>query len=331
MSRKIILKNFQSPGDILMLTAAVRDLKTAFPEWKIDVRTSVPEIWENNPHLSQLSEDDPKAEIVECDYPLIHKSNDYPYHFIHGFRMFLESHFNIKIPQGKFKGEIFLSDEEKIWMSQIEEIGVKNKFWIMMAGGKYDYTAKWWNPLEYQKVVDHFKNKITFVQCGERSHFHPKLNNTINLIGKTGTRQFIRLMYHSIGVVCPVTFAMHLSVAVESKFGIQNRPTVVIAGGREPTSWEAYPNHRFLSLSGALKCCADGGCWKSRCTKVGDKDDKENENLCEFPIQINFDIKNPEENFSKKLLIPKCMDMIKANNVIESIESYYIGGILEYN
>jgi ADP-heptose:LPS heptosyltransferase len=330
MSRKIILQNFQSPGDVMMLTSAVRDLKKTFPEWKIDVRTSTMEIWENNPYLTKLDENDTKVEIIKCDYPLINKSNSHPYHFIHSFRMFIEDYLKVKIPQGEFKGEIFLSDEEKTWISQVEEIGIKNKFWIIMSGGKYDFTAKWWNPLEHQKVVDYFKNKITFVQCGESDHFHPKLNNVINLIGKTNTREFIRLMYHSVGVISPITFAMHLAVAVESKYNLKNRPAVIIAGGREPAQWEAYPHHRFLSLNGALTCCSNGGCWKSRCTKVGDKDDKD-QDLCEFPVEINFKIKNPAENFSKNLLIPKCMDMIKAEDVIKAVESYYIGGILEYN
>ena len=41
--RKLILRNFQSPGDIVMLTAAVRDLHRAHPgEFLTDVRTSFP-------------------------------------------------------------------------------------------------------------------------------------------------------------------------------------------------------------------------------------------------------------------------------------------------
>jgi len=333
MSRKILIENFQSPGDTLMLTAAVRDLKRARPDWKIGVNTSAPEIWENNPRISQLERNDNGIELVKADYPLIDQSDNLPYHFIHGFRMFLESRLGIRIPQGEFKGEIFLSEEEKIWPSKADEFCGKTPFWILMAGGKYDYTAKWWNPLEYQKVVDHFKNKIIFVQCGESHHFHPKLKNVINLVGKTNAREFIRLMYHAVGVVSPVTYAMHLSSAVESKHNLKSRPAIIIAGGREPTHWEAYPNHRFLSLVGALKCCAGGGCWKSRCTKVGDKDEKDLKDLCEFPVEIDFNIKSPSEDFYKKLTIPKCMDMIKAEDVIRSIEYYYEkeSGILKFN
>ena len=53
---KVIFRNFLSPGDIMMLTAAVRDLKLSFPNFEIDVRTSCSEIWENNPYLTPLDE-----------------------------------------------------------------------------------------------------------------------------------------------------------------------------------------------------------------------------------------------------------------------------------
>lgn len=143
---------------------------------------------------------------------------------------------------------------------------------------------------------------------------------TVNLVGRTDTRQFVRLMYHADGVVCPVTFAMHLAAAVETKPGKpRNRAAVVIAGGREPAQWEAYPHHQYFSTNGALSCCDNGGCWKSRCQTVGDSDEKDR-NLCLFPIQV-----------SPELRIAKCMEMISAEDVIRRIEMYYEGGALKYN
>ena len=197
-----------------------------------------------------------------------------------------------------------------------------------MAGGKYDYTAKWWNPTYYQQVVDHFKGKIVFVQCGEKNHFHPPVKNTINLIGKTNLRQYIRLMYHSIGVISPVTFAMHLAVGTGNPHGLKNRPAIVLAGGREPAQWEQYPHHRFLSNNGSLPCCDNGGCWKSRCTTVGDGDSKDTNELCLFPIDTGF--KTSVNGSDKNVIVPKCLNMIKPHHVIEAIESYYEGGVLEY-
>ena len=315
---KYIFKNYQSPGDIVMLTAAVRDLKLSHPEIEVDVDTACPELWENNPHLTKGIE----GKIIKADYPLIHESNEGQHHFIHAFRLFLEDKLNLRIKPTKFKGDIHISDEEKGWTSQLEDMGIKDRFWIINAGGKYDFTAKWWSLISYQKVIDHFKGKITFVQVGQKDHWHPKLHGVVDLIGKTDLRQLIRLVYHSSGVITGVSLLMHLSAAIESKHGLLNRPGVVIAGGREPVQWEAYPHHRYLAVNGAMTCCDNGGCWKSRCQLVGDGDKKDKEELCLHPVELRT--KPP-------IRIPKCMDMIKADDVIRAIQTYYTGGVLEFN
>ncbi len=73
---KVIFRNFLSPGDIVMLTAAVRDLKLSYPEIQVDVRTSAEAIWENNPYLTKLDEEDSEVNIIKAEYPLIHSSNE---------------------------------------------------------------------------------------------------------------------------------------------------------------------------------------------------------------------------------------------------------------
>jgi len=311
---RLILRNFQSPGDVLMLTAAIRALHVTYPgRFVTDVRTSVPALWENNPFITPLNEEQ-DVRVIDMQYPLVHESNESPYHFIHGFAQYLERQLSLRIPLKAFKGDIHISSLEKSWMSQVEELGFRERFWIIVAGGKYDFTAKWWNPAWYQEVVDHFRGKVQFVQCGEASHWHPRLENVIDLVGKTDIRQFIRLMYHADGVVCPVTFAMHLAAAVETKPGRRrNRACVVIAGGREPPHWEAYPHHQFISTNGALDCCDNGGCWKSRCQPVGDGDMKD-QDLCAYPVDLRSDLR-----------IPRCMHMITPDDVIRRIELYMEG------
>jgi hypothetical protein len=322
--RKLILTCSLCPGDIVMLTAAVRDLHLAHPgKFLTDVRTTAGHLWENNPYVTPLADDDPEAEVVPMRYDLIHQSNEGAYHFIHGYARHLEDVLGVRVPVTRFCGDIHLSDEEKGWMSQVEEepIGWRGEFWILMAGGKYDYTAKWWDPGRYQQVVDHFAGRIRFVQCGEAGHFHPRLNGVIDLVGKTDTRQFVRLMYHASGVICPVTFAMHLAAAVEVPPGRpKNRACVVIAGGREPSQWEKYGHHRFLETNGALWCCDNGGCWKARCRPLGDGDEKDRpENLCVDPVAVSPDVS-----------IGRCMDLITADDVIRAVELYYRGGALRY-
>src|SRR6202795_1397626 len=82
--RKLILKNFQSPGDTVMLTAAVRDLHACYPnQFLTDTRTPCPALWENNPYITPLDENAADVEVIDCEYPLINQSNELPYHFVH--------------------------------------------------------------------------------------------------------------------------------------------------------------------------------------------------------------------------------------------------------
>jgi ADP-heptose:LPS heptosyltransferase len=316
--KQLILRNFQSPGDIVMLTAAVRDLHLTYPsQFVTDVRTSCPAIWENNPYLTPLSEDDTSIEIVDCEYPLINQSNSAPYHFIHGFIAHLNERLGLCIRPTVFRGDVHISPLEKTWFSQVEEIvHWPQPFWIVVAGGKRDYTIKWWHPSRFQQVIDYFRGRILFVQVGESEHVHPPLRNVIDLRGKTDLRQLIRLVYHAQGVLCPVTLLMHLAAAIETKPDASiNRPCVVVAGGREPPHWEAYPHHQFLHRVGALRCCESGGCWKSRVVPLGDGDEKDRpENCC---VDVIGDL-------------PRCMDLITAKDVIRAIEVHFNGGAVSY-
>ena len=316
--KKLILRNLQSPGDVVMLTAAVRDLHRSYPgQFLTDVRTSCPALWENNPWLTPLNEHADDVEIIECQYPLIHSSNTAPYHFIHGFIEFLNVCLGLRIRPTEFKGDIHISPMERSWISQAEEIIGRNlPFWIIATGGKFDFTAKWWDPARFQQVVDHFLGKILFIQVGEDGHYHPPLNGVVNLVGKTDLRQLVRLVYHAQGIVTPVSLLMHLAAAVEVRNGDpKNRPCVVVAGGREPSHWEAYPHHQFIHTNGSLPCCDNGGCWKSRVLPLGDGDEKDRpENLC-------VDVVGK---------LPHCMDMIKPADVIRRIETYFEGGVVRY-
>ena len=301
-----------------MLTAAVRDLHLCYPgRFATDVRTPCQELWLNNSYLTPLSETDAEVRLVDCHYPLIHQSNQRPFHFIHAFIAYLNEQLGLNIQPTVFRGDIHLSDEERSWNSQVQQIcGDDRPYWIVASGGKFDFTNKWWEIARYQEVVDQLQEKILFVQVGQPDHHHPALRGVIDLRGCTGLRHLIRLVYHAQGVLCPVTSLMHLAAAVPTR---PDRPAaracVVVAGGREPTHWEAYPHHQFIHTIGALPCCQTGGCWKSRVLPLGDGDEKDlPENLC----------------LNVAGTLPKCMDMITAEEVIRRIELYFWGGSISF-
>jgi len=316
MPEKLILRNHQSPGDIVMLTAAVRDLHRCYPgRFLTDVRTSCPDLWLGNPWLTPLEESDPEAKVIECHYPIIHKSNTTPYHFLFGFIEYLNDVLGLRIQPTEYRGDIYLLPEEKEWFARVEEAnGRARPYWLFASGGKFDYTIKWWAVDRYEKVVEHFRGRIEFVQVGESHHQHPAVPGAIDLRGRTNLRQLVRLMYHAQGAVSAVSLLMHLAAAVEVKPGMpKNRPCVVIAGGREPPHFTAYPHHQFIHTVGALRCCDNGGCWKSRTLPLGDGDPKDGE-LCVDVVGS----------------LPRCMDMITVDEVIRRVAMYFEGGALTY-
>ena len=56
-------------------------------------------------------------------------------------------------------------------------------------------------PGRYQASVDHFRERIDFVQVGESHHRLPPIRGAVDLRGATTLRQLVRLMDHAQGAV----------------------------------------------------------------------------------------------------------------------------------
>lgn len=293
--RKIILRQGQSPGDILTFTRAVGDLKESYPEWQIDVRTPCPEIWENNPRLTPLKEN--KAEVFDIGYDEINDCHWRQQHWTDAFRHDLEKKLGVPIKKTGIYPELWISDLEKSWINQVEtEFGWKGPFWLLNAGRKQDNELKQYH--QWQNFVNifnqYFKRRVKLIQIGHADHIHPKLEGVLNLIGKTDTRQLIRLAYWAKGTIGPLSFQYVISAAFR-------QPAVVICGGKEDIRWHLYPHIRYLYTNGCLDCCEFGGCWLG-----GDK------GQCKH-------LKNG---------IPKCFEMIKPHHILDAVKMYYDGGKL---
>jgi ADP-heptose:LPS heptosyltransferase len=313
----LILKNYQAPGDIVMLTAALRDLHLSHPgRYTTAVETHYPELFQHNPYVVCRSKLPTDCLTLDCEYrSFMTFANSIPVHFLHGFIHDINVKLKLNIRLTKFAGDIHLSPAETEHRPSFPAVPeLPHHYWVLIAGGKPDITVKWWSARRYQEVVDHFRGRISFAQVGREDHGHPPIKGAIDLRGRTTLRQLIHLIHHSQGVLCPVTLAMHLAAAVPSADGrIGGRPCVVVAGGREPPHWVAYPHHQFIHTVGALWCCTRGGCWKSRTRPLNDGHDLDmSRHLC-------VDVRGE---------LPACMDLIGSDQVISRIEQYYRGGLL---
>ena len=140
--RRLVLRCWYSLGDIVLLTAAVRELHRAHPrQFLTDVRTPFDGLWLHNPWITPVRDDE--GETVECDYALLDESNRAPWHAIHGFIEQLNRRLDLRIRPAEFRGDIHLHPLERAWMPQVvEHLGFDVPYWIIAAGGKTDCTIK---------------------------------------------------------------------------------------------------------------------------------------------------------------------------------------------
>ena len=308
--KTVVLKHSLSPGDVVVMTAAVESLKQCHPNLEIIVQTTCNSVWENNPHVTVIDiADDPPEEaiVIQMKYDMINTSSQISSMFIQGFVDHISKNF-VPIELKTNRPHLYLNDEEKGWINQIQEHHTQKDvpYWIVCSGTKTDFTAKRWGVENYQKVVDHFRGRIQFVQIGEKDHLHDPLTGVISLVGDTDLRQLIRLAYSCQGGLGPITLLQHLCAAFE-------KPYFALVGGREGTNWvSSYPKQTTFTSLGSLPCCKDNACWKSRVIagEIGDGDKKDIEALCEYPI---LGLKRP---------IPKCLAMIRPEEVCYAIERY---------
>jgi len=284
-----------------MFTCAIRDLKKEFPDWPIGVSSTAMNIWNNNPYIDR-SLTEQNARVIEIGPSwLTNASNRDDRHFANAFRISIEQKLDISFPQGAIKPDIWMSREEVEAPPLVEP-----PYWVIVSGEKGDWTAKTYPFNRWQEFVKNFP-QVKFVQVGAKEHIHPDLNlpNVINFIGKTqsrdtGVRDLINLFYHAEGSMGLVSFQMHLAAAFDM-------PCIVIAGAREPARFTRYPRQQYLCIDGCLPCASRNACWHCDLDKT-----------CKNRI---------EENGKR---YPKCVDIIKTEDVIRAFQQYYEGERLSF-
>jgi ADP-heptose:LPS heptosyltransferase len=324
--KKIVLIHNLCPGDVTVLTAALRDLHRANPgKFLTHICCPQPELFENNPYQSNFEfnnklaqncwkEDKPAEEndifYYRWNYPLVHQSHK-PGHFINTFADYLEEILLVKCSITEFKPDIYLSHKEKNWDNPY------GKYWILGTHGKFDCTSKWWVPNYWNEVCDYLiSKKLNVVQIGSSRDFGMPLPKAINLLGAKSWREAIKLIYHSQGIVCVENAYHHLAAALD-------KPCVVIAGSRVPRHFEAYPGQIYLSNEGTMSC-SNRGCWKFRAQKLEDGHDGSS---CDNLVSVDNWKDYPK--FGSKVNIAACRVVITPSMVINGIESYYEGKRLQ--
>jgi glycosyltransferase involved in cell wall biosynthesis len=283
--------------------------------WLIRMQTTFPMVWKHNPWLDDFAVEDQTIPIGPGMGTQM--SNSSGLHASNNYRISVENALRVTIPQGPPYPDLHLSESEKSEPPEIDR-----RYWLITRGGKEDYTSKIWPYDRWQEVVDALP-QITFVQIGLRKHFHPPLQgaNVINMVGQTedreeGIRRLFKMFYHCDGSLGLVSAHMHIAAAFPF-----HKPCVVVAGAREPSTFEQYHFHRYISNGGWLLCPKDEtdertvahanittSCWRK--------------SVCACPRKIKYNYEGIEYH------VCKCLDMITAADVVRGVLGYYEGGRL---
>jgi ADP-heptose:LPS heptosyltransferase len=324
----LILRHRLALGDAVLFTGLIRDINRAYPDrFDICIDSHFREVWANNHNARLVHKNDSKGTPKPLDVRIRYvdgitaAGRGQKVHMLSWYHKDFEKKTRLPVPVTEPKGDLHLVGNE-------QDPVVQGRYWVIVAGGKSDVTNKLWLKDNWQSLIYALRKVgITCVQVGatHNRHIHHELNGVVNLVGKLpSSRDLFNVIYHSEGVICPVTAAMHIAACYD-------KPCVVIAGGREEPWWEAYTNtfkafgphctevameHRFLHTIGLLSCCTQKGCWKKRTVPIEPDDHKPGgqSKLCKMPVH------HPD------MAIAKCMDMISPEHVLEAVMSYYEDG-----
>lgn len=313
--KEFIFHNRQRIGDILVFTCAIRDFKAAYPDTKVNVISTAMHIWDNNPNIDKsvvpfYNNGKTLESITVNDFligdtnvikigpsRLTNSSNRIDWHFTNAYRISIEDALNISIQQGESRPNIWLTKEEYNAPRLFKE-----PYWLIVVGGEKGWGCKMYPFERWQEFVNQNQDTM-FVQLGTKGDNHPKLqgSNVIDYIGKTedrntGIRDLYKLFLNAEGSIGLVSFHMHLS-------GALYKPSIVIAGAREPVSFTRYAGHQYLATDGCLPC-AINACWHCNidsCTNLVSATEK----------------------------IPKCVDIITPEDLTKALNQYYVGGRLK--
>ena len=289
-SRKLIIEHGLDIGDCAKMTIAIRDLHLSHPgEYLTDVRTRWPDLFLNNPYIAEIADGDGKK--IAIGYPLI--QNSCGMSFSDGFRLDLANQLKIDIPFTTANADLHLSLEEKKRNIVNEKFGYPGKYWIVNAGYKQDAILKYY-PF-YQETIEILKNDIQFVQIGSNADVHPELTDVFSLVGETNLRELIQVIYRAEGTLGPLSAQFIIASAF-------NKPSVIIAGGKENPRWQLLDYQRYLSVCGCLPCCPGSGCWTAKYS----------------------DCKSRVGN------VPRCFALISPEEVARNVMLYYKGGVLSH-
>lgn len=312
-------------SDDVLLTALVRDLHQTLTEAEIpvtlQVNTSFPEVWINNPYID-VKTITRGAVAINVDYAGYYRkaaAGMYDRHALLAMYEAASSQLDIPIPCRIPRPDIYLSTLEQYPRR------VSGRYWLLAPSLKPTEASFLWPTASWQTLVNKLLAKeIGLVQVGRRDAVSqaPTLYGVLDRVNQTTFRELAAYVSQADGVVCYPGLLVHLAAAFE-------KPCVILAGGQSPRSWFTYapgpafgevaefvtPTQTCLQAIEDLPCCATLAC--GRFWLPDDTGDTSSPKCCERPVTTE-----------SGLILAECLERLDPEQAAQSVVAY-TGGELE--
>lgn len=282
--------NHHAPGDAVVLAIAVAALQTSQPHLKIQISSNANDLFKLNWETTGDKRNgfNPQVKFK----PTSDAGISYPVQMTQALSQCLDEPIPFTFNPPIFK----LTDKET-------QPQFNHPYLIINSGRKKsDGDCKFWGTHNWQQVVNGLKDHVHLIQIGTKNDVHPKLDGTINYIGKTDHRQLLSLISHQhcLGVLSQITFAYWLAVA-------QDKRTWTICNAREhPDFLKISDNSRFYFAEKGTYDCELSSCFKIRTHKHNDGNWRD-KSLCESPKRIGLEV------------LPACALAIDPQQIIQDV------------
>jgi len=251
---------------VMCISSLPRDIKLHYPELSINVKTSCPEIFENNPHLTEMPDNEPGLFHIGMRYDMISESSkvDPAIHMFNAVYHDWFLHTGLLVRPTRFGGDLYFTEEEQ----QSPLFPDVDGPWVLgNFGGKRDFLSKY-IPMEMWATIVRKCPNIQFVQIGispekgesYHEHVHLDFPNVVNKIDQTNKRQFLVAHLQSLGAVSTENASHHICAALNYK------PNIVLSKGHMSWWWLRFPGAIWHHTIGCgLHCCRWSGCFQAQC------------------------------------------------------------------
>ena len=232
-------------------------------------------------------DDDPDAQVLDCHYPIIHRSNQEPRHFLDGFVEYLNEVLGLRVRVTDFQRRPAHLRRSGTGSPDNQAREARTPpFWLSPLVASSTTPSSGGTPMSLPAVVDHFATACCSCRSARTIINHPANRGAWTSAGEDPP---------PVDPADVPRAGCHLRREPpdapggggrrESQACPRTGPCVVVAGGREPPAFHrlsAPPVHSHRRR--ARRCCDNGGCWKSRTRALGDGDSKDApEELCVGP------------------------------------------------